>query len=320
MIKLPESGGLLEGQRKMTIGAGSKQANVEWGRPLIDEALCTACGCCADVCLSLGIAMKDGKPLVVTDDVIGCLACGHCMAVCPFQAIRITGRGMTGEDRLPLAPPSDRAGADALEALLRARRSIRRYKDRPVERPVIDRLLGMASTAPMGFPPSPVGVAVINGKEKVQELAGDVTNALRKWLFLGTPLGAVMLAFMMDKTMAGIMKNFVLPVTGKILEARRENRDLLFYDAPCVVLFHYPMKDTIDPTIACSFATLAAESLGLGSCIIGTVPPALQGSKKLKSKWGIPEKNVPSIAMTLGYPAIRFASGIRRRFASVEYI
>ena len=71
---------------------------------------------------------------------------------------------------------------------------------------------------------------------------------------------------------------------------------------------------------ACSFATMAAETLGLGSCMIGTVPPALQGDRKLKTKWGIPEKNFPSVAMTLGYPAVKFRNGIRRRFKSVEYI
>ncbi len=304
----------------MTKRTDNMPVGIEWGHPSIDEALCTECGCCVSICPSLCIRMKDGKPVVGSDGMLSCLACGHCMAVCPSGAIRVTGRGMAGEDVRPLPPSSARANADALEGLLQARRSIRRYEDRPVERSIIDRLLAMASTAPMGFPPSPVGVVVINGTERVQELAKDLTVAFRKWLFLGTPVGSVMLRLMMDKPSVNMMRNFVLPVARAIIESRKENRDLLFYDAPCVILFHYPMKDTIDPTIACSFATLAAETLGLGSCIIGTVPPALQGDRKLKSKWGIPEKNFASIAMTLGYPSIKFINGIRRRFASVEYV
>ena len=304
----------------MTTRTGNRPFGIEWGRPSIDEELCTGCGQCAVICSSLSISMKDGKPVVGADGLLGCLACGHCMAVCPTHAVRVTGRGMTGEDVLPLAAPSARAGADALEALLLARRSTRHYEDRPVERSAIDRLLAIASTAPMGFPPSLVGVVVINGKEKVQELAKDLTAAFRKWLFLGTPVGSVILRLMMDKTSVEMMKNLVLPVAEKIIDARAQNRDLLFYDAPCVILFHYPMKDTVDSTIACSFATLAAETLGLGSCMIGTVAPALQGDKKLKSKWGIPGKNFPSIAMTLGYPSIEFVNGIRRRFASVQYV
>ncbi len=304
----------------MTRKTENTPADVEWGVPSIDEAVCTVCGRCVDICPSLCIRMKDGKPVVVTDGTFGCLACGHCMAVCPSGAIRVTGRGMTREDVFPLPPPSARASTDALEGLLQARRSTRHYEDKQVEKATIDRLLAMSSTAPMGFPPSPVGVVVINGKERVQELAKDLVAAFRKWLFLGTPVGSVILRLMMDKRSAELMRNFVLPVAKTIIQAREENRDLLFYGAPCVILFHYPMKDTIDPTIACSFATIAAETLGLGSCMIGTVAPALQGDRKLKAKWGIPANNVPSIAMALGYPSVKFRNGIRRRFQSIEYV
>ena len=304
----------------MTRKTENKPADVEWGFPSIDEAACTLCGRCGDVCPSFCIRMKDGKPVVVSDGKFGCLACGHCMAVCPSGAVRVTGRGMTAEDVFPLPPAAARATTAALEGLFQARRSTRHYEDKPVEEAVIDRLLAMSSTAPMGFPPSPVGVVVINGKERVQELAKDLTVAFKKWLFLGTPVGSVILRLMMDKLSVEMMRNFVLPVAKVIIEARKENRDLLFYDAPCVILFHYPMKDTVDSTIACSFATMAAEALGLGSCMIGTVPPALQGNNKLKTKWGIPEKNFPSIAMALGYPSVKFRNGIRRRFKSVEYV
>ncbi len=304
----------------MTRKTETRPADVEWGIPSIDEGACTGCGRCVEVCPSFCIRSKDGKPVIVTDGKFGCLACGHCLAVCPSGAVRVTGRGMTGDDVLPLPPQAARATTDALEGLLQARRSTRHYEDKPVERAVIDRLLAMSSTAPMGFPPSPVGVVVINGKERVQELAKDLAAAFRKWLFLGTPVGSVMLRLMMDKRSVAMMRDFVLPVAKTIIEARKTNRDLLFYDAPCVILFHYPMKDTVDSTIACSFATMAAEALGLGSCMIGTVPPALQGNNKLKTKWGIPEKNFPSIAMALGYPSVKFRNGIRRRFKSVEYV
>lgn len=304
----------------MTKRVGGKSGGVEWGCPAIDAATCTACGRCVSICPTFCLRMKDGKPVVVPVDRFGCLACGHCMAVCPSGAIRVTGRGMTGDEALPLPPLSARATADSLEGLLLARRSTRHYKDQPVERATLDRLLAMASTAPMGFPPSSVGVVVINGKERVRELASDLAAVFKKWLFLGTPVGSVLLRLMMDKASVEMMRNFVLPVVETTLAARKENRDLLFYDAPCVLLFHYPMKDTIDPTLACSFATIAAETLGLGSCMIGTVAPALQGDRKLKMKWGIPEKNVPSIALTLGVPSVRFLNGVARRFASVEYV
>ena len=46
--------------------------------------------------------------------------------------------------------------------------------------------------------------------------------------------------------------------------------DLLFYGAPCVLLFHQsPYADPVDGHIACTYAMIAAESLGLGTCMIG---------------------------------------------------
>ena len=64
-----------------------------------------------------------------------------------------------------------------------------------------------------------VGVVVINGKEWVQELAKDLTAAFKKWLFLGTPLGSVVLRLMMDKLSVEMMRNYVLPVAETIIEA-----------------------------------------------------------------------------------------------------
>jgi len=293
---------------------------MEWGSPAIDSSRCSVCGACAAICSTETLKMEDGKPAVKAAGDFGCIACGHCMAVCPTGAVSATGRGLAPGDAFPLPPLSARAGAGALEGLLQARRSTRRYEDRPVEKDLIERLLAMASTAPMGFPPSPVGVVVINGKEKVRELAGDLCAAFRKWRFLGTPIGSLVLRLMMSRTETALMKRFVLPIVEEIIKARENGRDLLFYDAPCVLIFHYPMKETTDPVIACSYASIAAEALGLGSCIIGTLPPAMRGSAALKRKWGLPKDNFASIAMILGHPAVKFRNGVRRRFASVEYL
>ncbi|MBF0510877.1 MAG: nitroreductase family protein [Candidatus Omnitrophica bacterium] len=295
-------------------------STVEWGQPLINQELCTNCGQCVQICPTMSIQDRQGKPVVVKCRDFGCIACGHCMAVCPTGAVSVSGRGLKKEDAFLLSPVSERAGADSLQDLMDARRSIRIYEDKPIESQVIQRLVAMAATAPMGFPPTEVGVVIINDKKRVQALAADLCAVFKKWLFFRTPAGALMMRLIMDKPTRALMRDYVLPVTVEILEGRKQASDYLFYNAPCVIMFHYPMKDTVDSTIACSFMTLAAESLGLGSCIIGTVPPALEGNKKLMSKWGIPDDRHPSIAMVLGYPSFKFTNGIRRHFSSVKYL
>jgi nitroreductase len=76
----------------------------------------------------------------------------------------------------------------------------------------------------------------------------------------------------------------------------------------------------LDAGIACTYAMLAAESLGLGSTIIGGAPPILQRNRALCRRLGIPDSNTPSIALILGHPAVRFQKTIRRRFAHLNTI
>ena len=78
-------------------------------------------------------------------------------------------------------------------------------------------------------------------------------------------------------------------------------------------------SDPVDPIIPATYAMLAAESLGMGSCMIGTIAPFLKYSKKLRGKYGIPLKNRQGIMVIFGYPAIKFHKALRRTFASVHY-
>jgi hypothetical protein len=72
--------------------------------------------------------------------------------------------------------------------------------------------------------------------------------------------------------------------------------------------------------IACTYAMLAAESLGLGSTIIGGAPPILQRNRTLCQTLGIPAGNTPAISLIVGHPTTEFKRAVRRRFAWVDTI
>ncbi len=57
--------------------------------PVVDEAKCTSCGKCADICQYSAIALL-GKTVLTFPNL--CHACGGCMLVCPTGAITETGR------------------------------------------------------------------------------------------------------------------------------------------------------------------------------------------------------------------------------------
>lgn len=292
---------------------GTRTADVH-----VNEQTCVGCGQCAQVCGS--VLVLQGKKVQVQPAAagFGCLGCGQCLAVCPTGSITVTGRGVEPEDVVPLPDPGERATADQLENLLLSRRSIRKFAPRPVERDLLDRVLRMTATAPMGIPPSNVGVLLFDTREKVQELSREVVRTFQGFLkTVFSRTGLKLMGLFMSRANKDAMRTFLRPLLVTIVEGRKQGKDYLLYDAPAALLFHYsPYSDQGDATIAATYAMIAAESLGLGTCMIGSVAPAVNRNKALKKKIGMPAENKASILLILGYPAIRYRHAIRRRLAS----
>jgi ferredoxin len=292
----------------------------EKGVPTIDQTTCTACGLCVKICPESVLAMENGKPNAGAGMFMGCIACGHCMAACPTGSITVRGRGMSRGDAFELPAAAQRATAEQLDALLSARRSIRRFAKREVERATIDRILAMTSTAPMGIPPSDVGVVVFHGTDRVQAFAADACDAFARMSWILSPLMLGVMRPFIGKENYLAMRDFVKPLMEMLVSKRKEGVDFFTYNAPAALLFHHgPMADPSDCHIAATYAMLAAESLGLGSCMLGTTA-GLNHAKPFKTKYNIPPKDKIGLALVLGYPAEKFRNGVRRRLASVEFV
>lgn len=293
----------------------------EAGRPVIDGPTCTSCGRCARICPAEVLYMEAGRPRVSERSLLGCIACGHCMMVCPTGAVTVTGRGLSPGDLRPLPGPEARCGADALAALMLARRSIRHFRDEPVAPRLVERVVEMAATAPMGIPPWDVGCVSVIGRAAVREVARAVIGGYEQFLRVFRPWMLAALRPLMGRARYELYSGFIRPLAQSYVQAHREGHDKLFYDAPVLLVFHHaPYADALDAGIACTYAMLAAESLGLGSTMIGGAPPMLQRNRPLCRRLGIPEGNKPSVALVLGYPAVSFDRAIRRSFSRVNTI
>jgi len=291
----------------------------EKGAPAVNAATCTGCGVCVAVCPDEVLKLENGKAKASAGIFLGCIACGHCVAACPTKSISVSGRGMKSDDAMDLASAVGRATADQLQSLLQARRSVRRFKDEPIDRAMLDRILKMTSTAPMGIPPSEVGVVVFHGHDCVQALATDACAAFAgmKWFF--SPVMLRLMRPFIGKDAYEVMRGFVKPLLQFLLWQRAEGKDYFTYNAPAALLFHYnPAGGEADCHIATTYAMLAAESLGLGSCMLGTTE-GLNSVKWFKRKYGIPLGNKIGLGLVLGHPAVQFHRGVRRRLASVQF-
>lgn len=289
--------------------------------PVIDYERCTSCGACVKVCSSLTIIDIEGRPTIEPDNGLGCFACGQCVAACAFDAIRVTGRRMAPDDVLPWPDSEKTADAESLHNLMLKRRSVRSFKPEPVAQSDIDRIMEMTAAAPMGIAPSDVECTVVMGNDKVQELAGDLNTVFLKWKRFFNPVVMLFMRIFKSRAEYESFDGFLLPIINEMAHAREQGQDVLFYSAPCVMLFHTPPQaDPVDGSIACTYAMLAAHSLGLGTCMIGTVAPTMNMEKKLKKKWRIPADHTVNLAMIVGHPAHRYHRVIRRRLGTVHTI
>jgi ferredoxin len=292
----------------------------EAGRVRIDEESCAQCGQCAKICPTEVLALDNGQ-VRVHDSPLGCIACGHCMMVCPEGSIVVTGRGISPEDLLPLPPPQERATGDTLTALMQARRSVRRFKDQEVEPALLDRIVAMASSGPMGIPPWDVGCVIVRGRGKVREVADEIVQGYAGFHKLFKPWVLTAMRPFVRKATYDQFRYFIRPLAEAYVTGRQQGRDLLFYDAPAVIIFHHsPYSDTTDAAIACTYAMLAAESLGLGTTMIGAAAPMLVRNKALCRRLGIPADHTPAIALIVGHSAAHFRRTVRRRFTHARTI
>ncbi|MBN1394250.1 MAG: nitroreductase family protein [Pirellulales bacterium] len=289
------------------------------GVPTINEETCTGCGLCVKTCPDRVFELKDAKPRVGRGVFLGCIACGHCVAVCPTGSISVEGRGMKSDDRIELPPASQRATADQLEALLLRRRSMRKFKEDVPDRATIDKILEMTAAAPVGIPPSDVGVVVFHGRERVRAFVENAQETFERMLRAFNPVMMTFLRLVSGREHCKVIRDFVKPLLEVLVEARKQGEDVFAYDAPVLFLFHYGAAGGPEnANIAAAYASLAAESLGLGSCMLGTTE-VFNHDKSIKAKIGVPPENKVGLGLAMGYPAIKYSAGVRRRLGDVKF-
>lgn len=286
---------------------------------IIDKEKCTKCGACIKACTGKYLIWEDGEIGIGTESLFGCIQCGRCMIKCPHNAIVIEGEGISGDKLTEF--PSAPADYDNLYSLLLKRRSARKFEDKPVEQELIEKVLAAATTGPLSIPPYEVKVLVIEGREKISEFKNDILGAFKKMSSsFFSPIGLTLLRLFIGKHNHKLFKDFVVPLFKVTLEQDKLGKDILLYDAPAVVIFYTsPICDREDAIIATTLAGTAAEALGLGTCIIGSIPPSINNSPNLKEKYGIAKDEKVASAFILGYPKETFDKGIKRDFKEVRW-
>jgi nitroreductase/NAD-dependent dihydropyrimidine dehydrogenase PreA subunit len=249
---------------------------------------CNKDGICAAVCPAGIIEMQKGgypAPAAEAEDL--CIRCGHCVAACPTASL--SHREMSTEK----CPPIQKElllSEGQCEQFLRARRSIRTYKERSVPKNELLKLIELAGCAPSGHNSQSVEWLVLGNSDEVKHLAGLTVDWMR-WMLEN--MSEIALSQHMDRT----------------IRLWEEGKDVIFRNAPVVIIAHAAKDDPIAPsssTIALSYLELAATSMGLGCCWAGYFHVAAINFPPMMEALPLPEGHQCMGSMMVGYPKFKF--------------
>jgi len=286
---------------------------------VVNTTKCTRCGLCIKVCKAGVLKREHGAITISHGKTFGCIGCAHCAAVCPHGCLRLKGRRLS-EDSLIALPETEKPSFDSLYAMALTRRSVHEYQEKEVPVEVIEKILAFTATAPVQVPPSNVELLVLAGREKVREFAWDVIDSMRRSRWMFSPLVRHFLRPLLTRNEYDALATYLLPLISSLKEKQSQGEDWLTYSAPLAIFFYsVPFADPVDCQVAATYAMLAGEALGLGTCLVGSAAPFIRYSRALRKKYGIPDKHNPGVLVLFGYPEVTYSRAIKRQLGDVRY-
>jgi nitroreductase len=286
-----------------------------------EDQTCSGCARCVEACPECILELHEKRPRFEPGADGDCIACGHCVMACNTGAARHSA--FTDADFFPLE--KGKVGFEALLSLLAARRSVRRFKDEPVARELIDKVIEATATAPMGFPPHTTEVLAFGDRARIQEFIPHMIKGYASIEgTLGNPIGRFFVKRAVGAPLFKALETHVVPVTRRARKLYQERElERFLWKAPALLLFHadrFATSNLENTWIAVTYAMLAAHTLGLGTLVNGLLPPIVDRSKELRLKLGIPRDNQVQAALLLGHPRHEYKRGVRRKLRRVEYV
>lgn len=265
----------------------------------VDREKCVLCSACQEVCPSQIIAVdKENGPHKVSTRT--CIACGHCVAVCPTRAI--DNRKSLLSEHVELGNWQMPSPIE-MEKTIRSRRSIRNYKQEPVEKEAIEQVLNLARHAPTGVNRQGISFLVYSDKEQLNK----ITEAVICWMESIVQAGGEQTAYY-----EGVVKAY-----------REEKKDVILRGAPHLVVATASTANEsaeLNCNYVWSYAELFAPSLGLGSCIAGYFHACISNRyQPLLDLLDLPENTKAVSGLMLGRPRYSYKRLVPRQKLKLEF-
>lgn len=258
----------------------------------IEAESCIGCGACVRNCLSQSLALENKRAVVKK----ACIQCGHCVAVCPVKAVSIPEYDMQDIEEHEEGMPN--ITTDTLLHTIKFRRSIRNYKQTPIEIEKAEKLIQAGRYTATAV--NCQGCRFIFVQEQLTKLKEMVWNTIEK--ALNMPEG---------QSPEGI------EAYRGFYEAHKADakKDYLFRNAPAVL--YIAAERTVDAALAAQNIEHAALSQGLGVLYNGYLVRASMQQPVLN--WLETNGKPLALCMLIGYPNVRFCRTAPRKKAEIVW-
>ena len=287
----------------------------------INQEKCKKCKICVEVC-PVNILGIDANGLVnfIPERESICLECGQCMAVCSADAVKISK--YTYKDNF-IKLPENTVDYQKYIDFIATRRSIRNFKNKPVEKKLIEKMLNSLDFAPYGAEPNKVEITVINNRKKIEEslpLTEKFLDNVVKWI--ENPIISRVIKQKKGLETFNTIKNHLYPMS-KLENYKLKYGDRITRGAPAIIVFHADKgaeEHTNNSLIYATYLIFALHSLGLGGTFNGIIPAAINKDKLIKQMFNIPEQHEAVISIMFGYPKYKYKKTVKRKPKKINWI
>lgn len=271
---------------------------------LVNEEKCIGCGICVKDCLLNCIKVKNGKAKIRN---LICFKCGHCVAVCPKNAVYSDEYNM--EEIKEYNKEEFSISSNNLLNFIKFRRTIRQFNtSKEVEKEKIEKIIEAGRYTPTGSNAQDVSYIVVRDNiNTLRELTLKTLNDIGKNILENDdPQYKKYSTY--AKMWTKMYKDFK--------EDKEDNDKLLFSSKSLIFVVS---NSDINGALASSTMELMANTLGLGVLYSGFLAFAAKNSEEIKNLLGIDDPNKIVTCMVLGYPSVKYFRTVPRNNPEITW-
>ncbi|MHA1671967.1 MAG: nitroreductase family protein [Promethearchaeota archaeon] len=286
----------------------------------IDLEKCTLCKACVNDCVASLFYIESDVLHIVDEFEESCILCGHCVAICPVNVIKLKNFDKKSLD--DIYKKEYIPDFISFYNLALKRRSIRQFKDTPVQKELMEKILDLARFSPTGSNTENIYYTVIKDKEIVAKISNYITEKVKRFTEnLEDSKGREKIQARLPKEEFDLaIEN--LPKTKRILQTIESGIDFWCWGGELIFIHGDLTIGGIQTNSALSAAhiMLAAEILGLGTCSLGYLTGHTNQSETLKKIIKLPKNHKVGYALSIGYPKVKYKRMPSRKPLRVQWL